>query len=280
MSNINNKKKTENDYRTSDGLLRCGKCHEPKERNIDVCGEIKTLKVECKCERERREKCEIEMKKEKEEAKRRKLKKLVAKMKEEKHKSWIKIILLYDEMENFIFENDDGNNRELTKKAKKYVDKFEKNNNGLLFYGPVGSGKTFMAVCIANALYKKEYKCLVINFSKIKNIYFRAQDKQEVLAELNNFDLIVIDDMFAESSSEYTQEIVFAVIDIIYNNKIPLIVTTNLTKEELQNPKDLSQQRVFSRLLEWCVPIEVKGEDRRGKKALENYKKFTNTLEE
>ena len=53
------------------------------------------------------------------------------------------------------------------------------------------------------------------------------------------------------------------VVDARYTSRLPLIVSTNLTKEELLNPSDLRKQRVYSRLMEICHPILVDGKDRR-----------------
>jgi DNA replication protein DnaC len=74
------------------------------------------------------------------------------------------------------------------------------------------------------------------------------------------------------------QEIVFNVIDSRYRAGLPLIVTSNLTAEEIKNPADISYQRIFSRLLEMCVPIEVKGEDRRRKILKNSFSEYSELL--
>ena len=67
-------------------------------------------------------------------------------------------------------------------------------------------------------------------------------------------------------------------IDSRYRANLPLIVTTNLTREELLNPADLTYQRIFSRLFEMCVPLEVVGKDRRQKALREDMGKMKNLL--
>ena len=42
-----------------------------------------------------------------------------------------------------------------------------------------------------------------------------------------------------------------------------MIITTNLTGAQLKKPDTLSKERIYSRILERCHPIEVKGDDRR-----------------
>jgi DNA replication protein DnaC len=103
--------------------------------------------------------------------------------------------------------------------------------------------------------------------------------KQEYYDNFNHFPLLVIDDLSAERKTEYMQEIVFNVIDARYRAGLPLIVTTNLTREELLHPADLTYQRIYSRLFEMCTPIEVSGKDRRQQALKDDIGKFKSLLE-
>jgi DNA replication protein DnaC len=128
----------------------------------------------------------------------------------------------------------------------------------------VGTGKTFAAACVANALIDKGYPALMTNFTRISNtVGGMFEGKQQYYDSLNRFPLLALDDLSAERKTEYMQEIVFNVVDSRYRAKLPLIVTTNLTWQELVNPKDVSYQRIFSRLLEMCVPVKFEGADKR-----------------
>ena len=76
------------------------------------------------------------------------------------------------ELKNCTFENSDNADSQATKAAKRYVENFSdfrKIGKGLMFYGGVGTGKTFLSSCIANALIDKSIPCLVTNFSRITN---------------------------------------------------------------------------------------------------------------
>ena len=66
-------------------------------------------------------------------------------------------------------------------------------------------------------------------------------------------------------------EQVYNIIDSRYRAGLPLIVTTNLSIAEIKRPKDIRLDRIYSRILERCHPIEVKGVDRRRKKAGSDY---------
>jgi DNA replication protein DnaC len=96
--------------------------------------------------------------------------------------------------------------------------------------------------------------------------------------DLNKYALLVIDDLMAERKTEYMQEIVFNVIDSRYNANLPTIVTSNLTADAIKNPADLAYQRIFSRLLEMCLPVEVKGEDRRRKILKDSFSEYSEIL--
>ena len=246
------------DYIDSEGLLCCGKCHTRKQ-TIIVLANGKQLKPRCvcKCEQEKMAK-EEEDRKNKEHA--------------EKVKELRKTGFPDAEMARFTFEIDDRSNPQISDIAHRYVDNFTemyKRHKGLLLFGTVGTGKTYMAACIANALIDRGYTCLVTNFARLTNtISSMRSDKQEYIDSLNGFSLIVIDDLSSERDTEYMNEIVMNIIDARYRSGKPLIVTTNLTAEELNAPKDIRKKRVYSRLMEMCVPIEVKGTDRRRTRAV------------
>lgn len=77
-------------------------------------------------------------------------------------------------------------------------------------------------------------------------------------------------DLGAERETEYMGEVVHNIIDNRYRAKLPLIITTNLTPDNLKNPTDIRKQRIYSRLLEMCIPVLVPGKDRRLQNNKEN----------
>lgn len=256
------------DYIDSEGLLCCGKCHTRKQ-TIIVLANGKQLKPRCVC------KCEQERMHEEEE--KRKAKEL-----EEKVKELRKMGFPDAEMSRFTFENDDRSNEYISDVAKRYADNFTTmyiKHKGLLLFGTVGTGKTYIAACIANALIDRGYTCLVTNFARLTNTINGMYDgKQEYIDGLDRFSLLVIDDLASERDTEYMNEIVTNIIDARYRSGKPMIVTTNLTSEELKNPRDVRKQRIYSRLMEMCIPLEVKGTDRRKKKLIDEKNEFDELL--
>lgn len=87
--------------------------------------------------------------------------------------------------------------------------------------------------------------------------------RNEYISRLCSFPLLIIDDFGMERGTEYGLEQVYNVIDSRYRSRKPLIVTTNLTLEELQHPEDTAHARIYDRLLEMCSPLCFTGENLR-----------------
>lgn len=249
----------EGDYTGEDGLLYCGKCHTQKQVRQQFLGEMKVLNCACKCSVERN-------KREAEEKRKRDRMQYLDGMRRTGFPD--------AEMRKWTFSNDDGGNSKIIDIARKYVDNFNvmrSQGTGLLLYGNVGCGKSFAAACIANALIDRGTPCMMTNFSRIINQLQESFDgRQKYIDNLSRFDLLVIDDMAVERNSEYVWENIMNIVDSRYRSGLPLIVTTNLTIGELADPSDIRRQRVYSRLKEMCVPIEVTGADRRTSKMERN----------
>lgn len=260
-------KKNDEDYVGDDGLLICGECHTPKQVRFELFGEIRTPMCLCKCGAEKRDAEEAERKRRERQMK-------IAAMR--------KTGFPDSDMQNWNFEADDGSNEKISKVAQNYVENFKtmyERGKGLLFYGTVGTGKTFYSACIVNSLIDKGYPCMMTNFSRLVNtISGMYEGKQDYIDSLNRFALLVIDDLAAERDTEYMNEIVQTIIDSRYRAGLPTIITTNLTAEEIKNPADIRKQRTYSRLLEMCLPVEVKGADRRRAKLINDYAELNNIL--
>ena len=269
---IERAKETENiadgDYVGEDNLYYCGKCHTRKQTAIHLFDETRIVPCICKCRAD-------ELKAEEEARKQREHFDKVMRMRS--------VGFPEKAMTTWTFANDDGSNPKMSNAMRKFVDNFQtfqKEGKGLLLFGTVGTGKTFLAACVANALIDRGVPCLVTNFARIANeVHGMFEGKQEYYDNLNRFPLLVIDDLSAERKTEYMQEIVFNVIDARYRANLPLIVTTNLTREELLHPSDLTYQRIFSRLFEMCTPVEISGADRRQKALREDIGKYKDLLE-
>ena len=68
------------------------------------------------------------------------------------------------------------------------------------------------------------------------------------------------------------------VLNMRYASEKPIIVTTNLTQQELEEPDSLDKKRVYDRVVEMCHFIEIKGESRRAEMAAKREKRFSKFL--
>lgn len=180
------------------------------------------------------------------------------------------------------FERDNGQIPQMAQ-ARNYVihwDQMREENLGLLFWGRPGNGKTFAAACIANALLEREEMgATTVKMTTFATILSKltgmsAQDKEWYLEGFRSCDLLILDDFGMERHTDYAREQLFQLIDGRYLARRPLIITTNLSLRELKQPADLSQQRIFDRVLELCVPVCFDGESLRQEKAKENLRRY------
>lgn len=232
-----------------DGLLHCGRCGEAKQCYVDFGDGPAKYGCACRCQRE---------------ADRLEKKKALAR---ERFLaiSDLRVQGIQDRaMQEITFER--VRQTENIRKCRRYVENWEKNfrnNLGFLMAGLPGRGKTHAAACIANALIDRSVPVLVTSIPKILNS--GSWDKKELTDQMKFFDLLVIDDLGTERkerggmSNGYALEIVQMVIDERYKTKKPLIVTTNFSKAEMDNPANMDYYRIFDRLKEMCVPMHFDG---------------------
>lgn len=246
----------EGDYRNEDGLLICGKCHTPKECTITKSdGTARTVRCACECS-------VAQNAKEAEEKRKRDRLQYLDSMRRTGFPD--------AEMREWTFAKSDHTDQKNENIARRYVANFDamrSQGTGLILCGSVGTGKSFLAAAIANELINQGTPCLMTNFSRIiSRVSEKFGGDQKYLDDLNRFDLLIIDDLGSERDTEFTWEKVMNVVDARYRAGLPLIITTNLTLKDLADPSDIRRQRVFSRLKEMCVFLEVNGADRRNKK--------------
>lgn len=264
-----NNPRNEGDYIDEQGFLVCGKCHTRKQSEIKIFGEIKRPYCLCKCQAEKRDAEEAERKRIEKERRIADMRRM-AFPKEEREK-----------MQQWTFANDDMQNKRITQAMQNYVDNFpelKKKGKGLLLFGTTGTGKTFAACEVVNALIDKGYSAIATNFSRILNTLQETFEKQEYIDGLNKCSLLLIDDLGIERNTPYAKEQVYNIIDSRYRAGLPMIITTNLSIEKIKSPEEIEDMRIYDRILERCFPIEVTGGNRRRQAIRDDYAEMKNLL--
>ena len=242
----------------SDGLLHCKACGGLRQTVIPNFGASGYLTPRCICP------CQMEAQRQRKEAEAQRER--MDRIKRRKAQG-LQDRYLY----GYTFANDNGQNP-LMDKARAYVEHWDeayRNNIVLLLFGDVGTGKSFFAGCIANALLDRDVPVLMTNFHTILNKLtgMFSEDRVELIASLGTYDLLILDDLGVERSKEYAMEQMFHVIDCRYRSRKPMIVTTNLRLDAIKNPPDLAHARIYDRILECCAPILFPGKNFREERA-------------
>ena len=174
-------------------------------------------------------------------------------------------------------------------------------DRGLIFMGPVGVGKTHLAVAILQGLMQRGVACLFYEFGhllkEIRDSYSTISNSSElsVLAPVYQAEVLVLDELGASIPTDWVKETLYQVINTRYNDKKLTIATTNrydeafLLRAEAKSQADAStswtahrgnedkraraqtvkslEERIGfplrSRLYEMCNTVLIEGEDYR-----------------
>lgn len=237
-----------------EGLLYCGQCRTPRECLVEIMGTVRRLPCMCGCRKEAYEKEQEGFYAEQQRL-------LINRLKVEGIED--------KRLRACTFEADDGREPKKGGIFRRYVEQWERayrDNLGLLLWGGVGTGKTFYAACVANALAERGVPVKTTNFIRLVRGVEAARDRNGYLTELDRYQLLVLDDLGAERGSAYMQEQVYDILDRRYRSGQPMVITTNLSLEELKHPEDVTLQRTYDRIMEVTVPVKFQGESRRTEK--------------
>ena len=151
--------------------------------------------------------------------------------------------------------------------ALRFAESFEKNQGrGLIFTGDVGTGKTHLAAAIASHIVEKysvtvEFVSYVDLLADIRAAFSdKEKDVAKIEEKLCEVPVLIIDDLGKEKQSEFTNELLFRVVNKRYKDNLPLIVTTNYRLPELAKRLDYA---VFSRIVGLCKAVDMRGRDYR-----------------
>lgn len=255
------------DYIGADGRLHCGKCHEGKEFYLKPFDRyVPSL---CRCGRIERDDFE-------------------RRQRENQDLTMVQELSTYNLMDEKLlkatFENAEmrEESADAYTMAKNYVKRFDEicaskdDMKGLLIYGPTGTGKSYLAACIANALMKNRVPVLFT--SVIRMTSADPDTVREVIGQTRRARLLVLDDLGAERGTDFKLEQVFNIIETRSNSRKPLIVTTNYSENDMRGENDVRYKRIWERVRAMCYPVRMESVSWRKDitaEALERFRKLT-----
>lgn len=166
------------------------------------------------------------------------------------------------------------------REARKFISSIEDDVRGenspapnLLLYGTVGTGKTFLSLCIARELldhgFSVMYYSSVSMFSLLYEYSYDFSKADELHALKNKLymsELLIIDDLGTEKTNQFITSQLFSCISERLNRNLSTIITTNLSFEDL---RETYSDRCFSRITGSYTMCKLTGADIRMKRKLD-----------
>jgi DNA replication protein DnaC len=153
--------------------------------------------------------------------------------------------------------------------VKRYVRQIDENldaGRGLWFYGGVGTGKTTLAMLVSRAALDAGRSVAIYSLPRLLaeiRATFESDSEGsyvDFLDRLAAVDLLHIDDVGAERTSDWVLEQLYAIVNARYEDERAVTITTNLERDALV---EQIKERTVSRLEEMCTLVPLYGEDAR-----------------
>lgn len=161
---------------------------------------------------------------------------------------------LYEGEDRVRFEN-------VLTRSKQFVERFSSEYQNLLFYGTVGTGKSFLSACIAKELLQRGFSVMYFSaitlFEVLGDAAFDRGDSYDA-GLIYSCDLLIIDDLGSEMANRFTISQLFRCINERALRRKSTIISTNLTLEEIQKTY---ADRIFSRIIEHFDLFRFTGPD-------------------
>lgn len=220
----------------------------------------------CKCEREERQQQSLR-------------REATAKTLESKRKLQLFMECVGERYKDKSFSNYNpaGKNKEhylLIMDMAKHFDKYMEKGTGALLYGHYGCGKTHLEIALGRLLAEQDHSVKMFGTSALYSRYMSAYSWREretpnsVIEDACDCDLLILDDFgvdIIDTDKSNFERFCYALINYRYNQKKPVVISTNLKPEEL---KQLVTMRVYDRLRAMVKPAinhSLSGREEAGK---------------
>ncbi len=158
--------------------------------------------------------------------------------------------------------------RDILTLCKEYAADFDTASQSLFLCGSTGLGKTHLSLAIAGEVIKKGYKVLYNSaqniFNNLQKEYFGKTEAGQFESMVLECDLLILDDLGAEFSTQFTNAALYNIINTRMNKSLPTIISTNLSDQQIE---ERYSQRISSRIIGEYVRLRFLGGDVRQLKA-------------
>jgi len=168
-----------------------------------------------------------------------------------------------------LFEINEKNKKSFSA-ISSYIKSFDITTSaGIMLFGPVGTGKTHLAIAVLQELIKKGHAGAYVTVPELldemrDSINSEVKGSSAKLMQLvKTIPILVLDDLGTEKATDWVRERLYVIINARYEDMKSTIITTNCGIEELQ---ERIGERTVSRLWEMCKGVVLDGEDRRKKR--------------
>lgn len=254
-----------------DGLIYCGNCHTPKQKWIHIFDRDIKVGISCKCT------------KEKQEAEKKAREEYTKRLKIDKNRRCSGLTI---EQQSHTFDVAISNsfNEKQVRYCRNYANKFDemfKRSQGLLLFGPPGTGKSYLSACIANELLERGLLVKVTSTISVvgHTSFYNDDEHSEYIIKITLPDLLVLDDLGAERNTDFALERVHDIVEYRVASGKPMIVTTNYSLEQMKNETDIRKSRTYDRIFKCCFPMPFTGGSFRKQNANNSYADIKRMLE-
>jgi DNA replication protein DnaC len=151
--------------------------------------------------------------------------------------------------------------RDFTERIDAQLDK----GHGLWLMGPVGTGKTTLAMLVSQAALKAGRSVAIYSLprllNEIRDTHRAERSHVDLLDRLTAVDLLHIDDVGAERTTDWVLEELYSIVNARYEDERSMVITTNILDREALCEQ--ITERTVSRLTEMCDELPLLGHDRR-----------------
>ena len=161
---------------------------------------------------------------------------------------------------------------EAVKTCRKFISEFGTDCRNLIFYGTVGTGKSFLSCCVAKELLDSGRSIIYFSAQQLfqsisAHFYDKEKDELNSLYErIYGSELLLIDDLGTEMVNEFTRTQLFTILNERALRANPVIISTNL---DLDTIRRTYSDRIFSRLADNSLICHLTGRDIRIQKKIE-----------